>query len=216
MSLKFFWNNKDIAFVCEFLIYVSFGIESRSRKPAINRVEMGKVSKSTKKFQSKHLKHTLDQRKKEKNQKKRIQGRRGNKTDEEKANAAGTKEYQQLKNASKEEVFKDMSVENFFEKGIEIPKENKKLKKKKTAKDESDGDSSSEEEEDMGQSMAKLAEKDPEFYKYLEENDKDLLDFGGSNPLEESTVKMKMLKKTEKLVKNLNKLSMKKRKLRFL
>ena len=33
--------------------------------------------------------------------------------------------------------------------------------------------------------MAKLAEKDPEFYKYLEENDKDLLDFGGSNPLDE-------------------------------
>ncbi|QID85562.1 Nucleolar Complex 2 protein [Saccharomyces pastorianus] len=145
---------------------------------------MGKVSKSTKKFQSKHLKHTLDQRKKEKNQKKRIQGRRGNKTDEEKANAAGTKEFQQLKKASKEEVFKDMSVENFFEKGIEIPKENKKLKKKQTAKDESDEDSSSEEEEDMGQSMAKLAEKDPEFYKYLEENDKDLLDFGGSNPLD--------------------------------
>nr|7NAF_8 Chain 8, Nucleolar complex protein 2 [Saccharomyces cerevisiae BY4741] len=39
-----------------------------------------KVSKSTKKFQSKHLKHTLDQRRKEKIQKKRIQGRRGNKT----------------------------------------------------------------------------------------------------------------------------------------
>lgn len=36
----------------------------------------------------------------------------------------------------------------------------------------------------MGQSMAKLAEKDPEFYKYLEENDKDLLDFAGTNPLD--------------------------------
>ncbi|EJS41645.1 noc2p [Saccharomyces arboricola H-6] len=146
---------------------------------------MGKVSKSTKKFQSKHLKHTLDQRRKEKNQKKRIQGRRGNKTEEEKANAAGTREQQTLKNAAKEEVFKDMSVESFFEKGIEIPKENKKLKKKKTVKEESEEESSSEEEEDMGKSMAKLAEKDPEFYKYLEENDKDLLDFGGSNPLDE-------------------------------
>ncbi|CAI4036500.1 hypothetical protein SMKI_15G3470 [Saccharomyces mikatae IFO 1815] len=145
---------------------------------------MGKVSKSTKKFQSKHLKHTLDQRRKEKIQKKRIQGRRGNKTEEEKANAAGTREQQQLKKSAKEEVFKDMSVENFFEKSIEIPKENKKLKQKAT-KEKTDVDSSSEEEEDMGQSMAKLAEKDPEFYKYLEENDKDLLDFGGSNPLDE-------------------------------
>ncbi|CAI4738955.1 BAF_collapsed_G0052310.mRNA.1.CDS.1 [Saccharomyces cerevisiae] len=145
---------------------------------------MGKVSKSTKKFQSKHLKHTLDQRRKEKIQKKRIQGRRGNKTDQEKANAAGTREQQQLKKSAKEEVFKDMSVETFFEKGIEIPKENKKLKKK-TTKEQSDEDSSSsEEEEDMGQSMAKLAEKDPEFYKYLEENDKDLLDFAGTNPLD--------------------------------
>ncbi|AJT91724.1 Noc2p [Saccharomyces cerevisiae YJM1248] len=145
---------------------------------------MGKVSKSTKKFQSKHLKHTLHQRRKEKIQKKRIQGRRGNKTDQEKANAAGTREQQQLKKSAKEEVFKDMSVETFFEKGIEIPKENKKLKKK-TTKEQSDEDSSSsEEEEDMGQSMAKLAEKDPEFYKYLEENDKDLLDFAGTNPLD--------------------------------
>ena len=138
---------------------------------------MGKVSKSTKKFQSKHLKHTLDQRRKEKIQKKRIQGRRGNKTDQEKADAAGTREQQQLKKSAKEEVFKDMSVETFFEKGIEIPKENKKLKKK-TTKEQSDEDSSSsEEEEDMGQ-------KDPEFYKYLEENDKDLLDFAGTNPLD--------------------------------
>ncbi|CAI4742969.1 BGP_1a_G0050820.mRNA.1.CDS.1 [Saccharomyces cerevisiae] len=145
---------------------------------------MGKVSKSTKKFQSKHLKHTLDQRRKEKIQKKRIQGRRGNKTDQEKADAAGTREQQQLKKSAKEEVFKDMSVETFFEKGIEIPKENKKLKKK-TTKEQSDEDSSSsEEEEDMGQSMAKLAEKDPEFYKYLEENDKDLLDFAGTSPLD--------------------------------
>lgn len=172
---------------------------------------MGKVSKSTKKFQSKHLKHTLDQRRKEKIQKKRIQGRRGNKTDQEKADAAGTREQQQLKKSAKEEVFKDMSVETFFEKGIEIPKENKKLKKK-TPKEQSDEEFLlSEEEEDMGQSMAKLAEKDPEFYKYLEENDKDLLDFAGTNHWMELIVKMKMkmLKETVILKKNLNKWSWK-------
>lgn len=83
---------------------------------------MGKVSKSTKKFQSKHLKHTLDQRRKEKIQKKRIQGRRGNKTDQEKADAAGTREQQQLKKSAKEEVFKDMSVETFLKRASKFQK----------------------------------------------------------------------------------------------
>ncbi|CCC68255.1 hypothetical protein NCAS_0B01710 [Naumovozyma castellii] len=146
---------------------------------------MGKVSKATKKFQSKHLKRTLDQRKENKAHKKRIQGRRGNKTDEEKRAAALTKEDQKLKKSAKEEVFKDMSVEEFFDKGIEIPKENKKLKKAKKDK-ENDDDNSSSEEEDMATQMADLSKNDPEFYKYLQENDKDLLDFKGTNPLDEA------------------------------
>lgn len=145
---------------------------------------MGKVSKSTKKFQSKHLKRTLDQRKEEKQQKKRIQGRRGNKTEEEKRNAALTREEQKLKKSAKEEVFNDMSVEQFFDKGIEIPKENAKLKKKSKKDEESEDDTSSSEEEDMAQSMAALSKDDPEFYKYLQDNDKALLDFEGANPLD--------------------------------
>lgn len=146
---------------------------------------MGKVSKATKKFQSKHLKRTLEHRKEQKDHKKRTQGRRGNKSEEEKQKGALTKEEQKLKKSAKEEVFKDMSMEKLFENGFKVPKNAKKSKKKQedSAKDE-DETSSSEEEEDMAQNMADLSEKDPDFYKYLKENDKDLLDFAGSNPLD--------------------------------
>lgn len=142
---------------------------------------MGKVSKATKKFQSKHLKRTLEHRKEQKDHRKRTQGRRGNKSEQEKQNAALTKEEQKLKKSAKEEVFKDMSVEKLFENGFEVPKGVKKGKKKQSEVEEED---SSSEEEDMAQNMAELSEKDPEFYQYLKENDKELLDFSGTNPLD--------------------------------
>lgn len=151
---------------------------------------MGKVSKATKKFQSKHLKRTLEHRKEQKKQKKRIQGRRGNKTEEEKRDAALTREEQHLKKSAKEEVFKDLSVEEFFDKGIELPKENKKIKtnQKKESDSESnsdsDSESSSDDDQDMASNIAALSKEDPEFYKYLQENDKDLLDLAASNPLD--------------------------------
>ncbi|CAR28744.1 ZYRO0F11022p [Zygosaccharomyces rouxii] len=147
---------------------------------------MGKVSKATKKFQSKHLKHTLDQRKKEKEHKKKIQSRRGNKSEKEKRDAALTKDEQKARKGAKEEVFKDMPIDEFFEDGIDIPKQSKKNKNKNKEKNESEHDesSSSEDENDVAAGMAQLSEKDPEFYKYLQENDKNLLDFGGSNPLD--------------------------------
>jgi nucleolar complex protein 2 len=39
----------------------------------------------------------------------------------------------------------------------------------------------SDEEEDHAQDLAKLAKKDPEFFKYLQENDQELLDFGNDD-----------------------------------
>ena len=157
-----------------------------------SRNSMGKTSKATKKFQSKHLKRTLEHRKEQKKQKKKIQGRRGNKTEEEKKNAALTREEQKLKKSAKEEVFKDLSVEEFFDKGIELPKENKKYTKTKKNKSDSENDmdsnsdseSSSDDDQDMASNIAALSKEDPEFYKYLQENDKDLLDLASSNPLD--------------------------------
>lgn len=151
---------------------------------------MGKVSKATKKFQLKHLKHTLDHRKKLKDHAKRTAGRRGNKTEEEKQAAALTKEDQKLKKSAKEEVFKDMKVEEFFDNTIDIPKMSKNLTKDTQNKNaennsESDHQSSAEEEEDVNMDMHDLAEKDPDFYKYLAENEPDLLSFKASNPLDD-------------------------------
>lgn len=151
---------------------------------------MGKVSKATKKFQSKHLKHTLDHRKKLKDHAKRTAGRRGNKTEEEKQAAALTKEDQKLKQSAKEEVFKDMKVEEFFDNTIDIPKMSKNLTKDTQNKNaennsESDQQSSAEDEEDVNMDMHDLAEKDPDFYKYLAENEPDLLSFKASNPLDD-------------------------------
>ncbi|CCH61467.1 hypothetical protein TBLA_0E04120 [Henningerozyma blattae CBS 6284] len=83
---------------------------------------MARVSKATKKFQSKHLKRTLDHRKQLKLHNKKIKGRRGNKTEEEKRDIAGTKEDQILKKSVKEEVFKDLSVDKLFKSGFSIPK----------------------------------------------------------------------------------------------
>ncbi|AMD19613.1 HCL538Wp [Eremothecium sinecaudum] len=148
---------------------------------------MGKVSKATKKFQTKHLKHTLDHRKKIKAHNKKIQGRRGNKSEEEKKALALTKDEQKLQKSTKEEVFKDMSVEKFFDGGFAIPKVDKKLgaAKPNGSEDESDQESdSSFDEDDMKENMENLASKDPEFYEYLKKNDEELLDFQATNPLD--------------------------------
>ncbi|CEP64095.1 mRNA-binding ribosome synthesis protein NOC2 LALA0_S10e02146g [Lachancea lanzarotensis] len=149
---------------------------------------MGKVSKATKKFQTKHLKHTLDHRKKQKQHAEKTKGRRGNKTAQEKEDAALTKQDQQLLKSSKEEVFKDMSVEDFFAGGFEVPKASQQSKRgngeKQSKEEDEDEASSSEDEEGMVENMANLAEKDPEFHKYLQENDKALLEFQGTNPLD--------------------------------
>ncbi|SCU82832.1 LADA_0C08218g1_1 [Lachancea dasiensis] len=150
---------------------------------------MAKASKATKKFQTKHLKHTLDHRKKLKNHAKKTKGRRGNKSEQEKEEAALTKEEQKMRDSAKEEVFKDMSVEDFFAGGFEVPKKQGKGKRGKENKpeekqQEEEDVSSSEDEAGMVENMAGLAEKDPEFYKYLQENDQELLNFEGTNPLD--------------------------------
>ena len=146
---------------------------------------MGNVSKATKKFQTKHLKHTLDHRKKLKDHAKKTAGRRGNKSEEEKRAALLTKEDQQLKKSAKEEVFKDMKVEEFFDNKFELPKASKKLAKS-AKKEVADVEASSDEEDaDVNMDMDGLAEKDPDFYKYLKENEPDLLSFKASNPLDD-------------------------------
>ena len=152
---------------------------------------MAKASKATKKFiASKKLDKKLDQEKINKKDNEKFLKRRGNnytkskllnksktleQLQEDKFNK--TKEGQ-IENREKEVTKKsrvnDEKLSQFFEDtSANIPKELQKPLVKKTEK-ESEDEESSEEEEDLD--LDDLKEEDPEFYKYLEDNDKGLLE----------------------------------------
>lgn len=135
---------------------------------------MGKTSKQTKKFQNKHLKHTIEHHKKAQDFKKKAAMR--------KKGGGDKPQVEQPKDGS---AFEDMSVDDFFAGGFELPKGMEKSKKKMEESDDASlSDESSEDEEDMKKNLENLEKQDPEFYKYLKENDNQLLDFEGVNPLE--------------------------------
>lgn len=152
---------------------------------------MGKATKATKKFiASKKLDKKLDQEKINKKDNEKFLKRRGNnytkskllnksktleQLQEDKFNK--TKEGQ-LQNREKEVTRKskvnDEKLSQFFEDtSANIPKGLEKPLVKKTEK-ESEDESSSSEEEDLD--LEDLKEEDPEFYKYLEDNDKGMLE----------------------------------------
>ncbi|CUM62891.1 uncharacterized protein PRCAT00000450001 [Priceomyces carsonii] len=134
---------------------------------------MAKASKATKKFQNKHLKHTLDHRKK-------VQ--KYNKTHGKKKLPVNSDATDKRESKATREVFEDMSVDDFLSGDFEVPK--KKHSRGKEQDIDDNDSSSSEDEEQMKQDLENLAEKDPEFYKYLQNNDKDLLEYEGVNPLD--------------------------------
>lgn len=124
-------------------------------------------------------------------------------------------EGEKPKSAVKEDPFGKMNVDDFFQGGFEIPEKLAKKskskapaeklgKRKRSVPEEEDGDSSEasfeeapvlsdsedgdEADDDVGMSkgaMDALAQKDPEFYKYLKENDPETLDFDENADLAE-------------------------------
>jgi nucleolar complex protein 2 len=162
---------------------------------------MGRVKKSTRKFESKHLKRTLDDRNENKKlkqqyilreKKKKRQSAHEPHDDSDNEDAEKPKP-KKAKTAGLGEL-EGMSVEQFFQGGFEVPEAGKSKKggkskggkrkrdeveeKPKTVEeegnaDEDDGDEVAQHKQDLGD----LAEQDPEFYKYLKENDPELLDF---------------------------------------
>lgn len=143
---------------------------------------MAKASKQTKKFQNKHLKHTIEQRKKVQAQNKKIASRK-----KSGSSSSGESNVPKRADGKAKEVFEDMSVDDFFGGGFEVPKEKNKNKNKQDTIEENEEEDSSSEEEDeeaMKENLKKLEADDPEFYKYLKDNDNDLLDFEAVNPLD--------------------------------
>ncbi|KAJ5849131.1 hypothetical protein N7534_007820 [Penicillium rubens] len=156
------------------------------------------AKKSTKKFVQNRLPDVLERRKANAKIKQRHQMN-------DKPEAAAEKDPEDLK---KQDAFSEMNVDDFFAGGFDIPEEKgKKASKKDTTPkigkrkrsedkahadaeasegegDSDDADSADAYDEHKDQ-LESLKEKDPEFYKYLKENDSELLEFGEQGDLSE-------------------------------
>ncbi|KAJ5378565.1 hypothetical protein N7509_011684 [Penicillium cosmopolitanum] len=166
------------------------------------------TKKSTKKFEQRHLKDILERRKTNAKGKQRAQ-----QNDKRKERSAVRREAHEAANQPSEEQIKkqnayaEMNVDDFFAGGFDIPTDKKaskkdttpKIGKRKRTADQAEGEASGSEASDNDNDDASdadafdehkdqleaLKEKDPEFYKYLKENDADLLDFTNHGDLSE-------------------------------
>ncbi|RSM21008.1 hypothetical protein CDV31_000055 [Fusarium ambrosium] len=170
--------------------------------------------KATKKFEKKHLTGVLDKRKASAKikQRQQIQDKKKARRAKDSEYLDGPKDDGEVKKPSvKGKKINDMSVDDFFQGGFDdiISKKAGKLgKRKRDAPEANGGDdasdsegpigaepvvSDSEDEEEEGddgigmskKTMDELAEKDPEFYKFLKENDPEALDFDDKADLAE-------------------------------
>lgn len=174
-------------------------------------------SKSTKKFEKNRLKDVLKRRKDHAKTKQRAQikdKRRERKAlDNARAEPLEGEETKKSKTQDGKDSLADMSMDQFFQGGFQVPELKKKSatkpktgKRKRTPVDQAAAEGSDEETSDSApaangaasedeesadeadahkEQLAALAEKDPEFYKYLKENDAELLDFAEEADLAE-------------------------------
>jgi nucleolar complex protein 2 len=174
------------------------------------------VSKATKKFQKNNLGDVIKRRKDvaKVKQRKQMDTKKKERKARDNEKAADLEEEAAKKpktNGAKDDKLGEMSMDQFFQGGFQIPEMKKKSTKPKTGKrkrtpldedaaegsdedmeDAPDGADESGSESDSGddadthkEQLAGLAEKDPEFYKYLKENDAELLDFAEDADLAE-------------------------------
>lgn len=158
---------------------------------------MGKLAKSTKKFEKNRLKSTIDRRKEfakvkqrhqQKEKKKQRASQRSKATDNEAE--SGSEDGQPGAD--------DMNEDEYFQEALDIPEDETETQSKSNGKrkrngDEEDppqelgldGEVSDDDAVDHKGQLASLAEKDPEFFKYLQENDAELLDFDEDDELAE-------------------------------
>jgi nucleolar complex protein 2 len=200
-----------------------FTVVLELRGLAISLIDENKMSKtkSTKKFEKRHLKDTLLRRKEgaKIKQKHQVKAKQKARRAKERGAEHDSDEDNDKNGAANGNAFENMTVDQFFAGGFEIPERGKKKRKRgapgdkdNTAKkaklsdeeeesgedsgeSESDADevenaggavdigadglseASDEDEGDHKEQLESLAKKDPEFYRYLKENDAELLDF---------------------------------------
>lgn len=198
------------------------------------------TKKSTRKFEKNHLKDTLEKRKEgaKIKQRQQIKAKRQARNAKDAEFLGKNEEDNKTNGSAKEDPFGKMSVDEFFQGGFDIPEKigkkskpsaTEKLGKRKRVELADEDDSSeasfeeapvlSDSEEDIGGedgtgmskgAMDALAQKDPEFYKFLKENDPEALDFdenadlaevdGLSGSDAEEQPKKKKQKKSKKVV----------------
>lgn len=167
-------------------------------------------TKATKKFEKHHLRDTLERRKglKKTKQKQQLKAKKKARRAEEEGHDAKSKESAPVQNGrtvdSEKHPLADMSVDDFFTGGFDLPEMPKQKsatkKRKRTAgvveqsdegsnsdadsqtqrivADDSDSASESDEAEDHQAQLDALAQRDPDFFRHLQENEPELLDAG--------------------------------------
>ncbi|KAJ5382169.1 hypothetical protein N7517_000080 [Penicillium concentricum] len=165
--------------------------------------------KSTKKFVQNRLPDVLERRKAHAKIKQRHQlnDKRKEKAAARRAEAEAADEANP-EEKKKENAFSEMNVDDFFAGGFDIPEEKgkkaskkdttPKIGKRKRSEDKAQADAEASEGEgdnddadsvdaydEHKDQLESLKDKDPEFYKYLKENDSELLDFGEQGDLSE-------------------------------